>query len=142
MAYFPHLLRPSMLALSLALALPAFAADKIRIEKQADIPRFSYAITEPLETVVRDKLAFAKATEKIRADMESVLSQYDIADKASQRAYLSAIVQLDFLKGNYDAALSGVEQVRALEPERLQERLLQRVFCRRKRLKVQLLLRS
>lgn len=115
MALFPRMLRPSMLALSLALALPALAADKIRIEKEADIPRFAYTITEPLENVVRDKTAFAQATAKIRADMESVLSQYDIADKASQRAYLSSLVQLDFLSGNYDAALAGAEKIRALE---------------------------
>ncbi len=123
MAHFPHMLRPSMLALSLALALPAFAADKIRVDKQADIPRFSYTITDPLEKVVRDKAAFAKATAQIRADMESVLAKYDIADKASQRAYLSTIVQLDFLNGNYDAALAGVEQVRALE-EKPSDKLL------------------
>ena len=115
MARFTHRLKPSMFALSLALALPVLAADKIRIEKEADIPRFSYTITEPLEKVVRDKVAFAQVMTKIRADMESVLSQYDIADKASQRAYLSALVQLDFLSGNYDAALAGSEKIRALE---------------------------
>ena len=115
MAPFPCLLRPSMFALSLALALPALAADKIRVEKEADIPRFSYAITEPLDKVVKDKAAFAQAMIKIRADMESVLSRYDIADKASQRAYLSSLMQLDFLSGNYDAALAGAEKIRALE---------------------------
>jgi len=112
-----RLLQPTVMALSLSLtiALPALAADKQRIEKEADIPRFSYAIKEPLESVVRDKALFARVTEPVRADMQSVLAKYDIADKASQRQYLSTLWQLDFLAGNYDAALAGAETVRSLE---------------------------
>ncbi len=107
--------KPTVLVLSLALTLPAMAADKQRIDKEADIPRFSYTIAEPLETVVRDKAVFAKVTEKMRADMESVLAQYDIADKASQRQYMGTLMLLDFLAGNYDAALARSETVRAAE---------------------------
>jgi subtilisin family serine protease len=47
--------------------------------------------------------------------MESVLAKYDIADKSSQRQFLSSLVQMDFLSGNYDAALAGAVAVRALE---------------------------
>ena len=107
--------KPTILAFALALTLPALAADKQRIEREADIPRFSYTIAEPLETVVRDKAVFAKVTEKMRADMESVLAKYDIADKASQRQYLGTLMLLDFLAGNYDAALARSEAVRAAE---------------------------
>ena len=110
-----HLLRPVSLALALALAVPVLAADKQRIDKAADIPRFSYAIVDPLENVVRDKAIFVRVTQPIRTDMESVLAKYDIADKSSQRQFLSSLVQLDFLAGNYDAALAGAEAVRALE---------------------------
>lgn len=108
-------LKPSVLALALAMAMPLWAADKIRIDKQADIPRFSYAITQPLETVVRDKATFNLVTAKIREDMESVLAKYDIADKASQRQYLGSLMQLNFLAGQYDAALASAETMRALE---------------------------
>jgi subtilisin family serine protease len=101
--------------LALALALPAGAADRQRIEKEADIPRFSYAIADPLEMVVRDKATFVRVTQQVRADMESVLAKYDIADKSSQRQFLSSLVQMDFLSGNYDAALAGAVAVRALE---------------------------
>ena len=118
MSYSPawrNRLQPSLLALALMAAIPAFAADKQRIEKEADIPRFSYAITEPLETVVRDKAIFAAVTAKIRTDMQSVLDGYDIADKASQRAFLSTLAAMDFLAGDYDAALARSESVRLLE---------------------------
>lgn len=108
-------LKPSVMALSLSLAMPLLAADKIRIDKQADIPRFSYVITQPLETVVRDKATFNQVTAKIREDMESVLASYDIADKASQRQYLGSLTQLNYLAGQYDAALASAEAMRALE---------------------------
>ena len=110
-----HLLRPVSLALALALAVPVLAADKQRIDKEADIPRFSYTIADPLENVVRDKAIFLRVTQQIRSDMESVLAKYDIADKSSERQFLGSLVQLDFLAGNYDAALAGAEAVRALE---------------------------
>lgn len=109
------LLQPTALALVLALTLPILAADKQRIDKEADIPRFSYPITDPLENVVRDKASFERVIQPVRADMESVLAKYDIADKSSQRQFLSNLAQLDFLSGNYDAALAGAEAVRALE---------------------------
>ena len=110
-----HLLRPVSLGLALALAVPVLAADKQRIDKEADIPRFSYTIADPLENVVRDKAIFLRVTQQIRSDMESVLAKYDIADKSSERQFLGSLVQLDFLAGNYDAAMAGAEAVRALE---------------------------
>ena len=115
MSYIHHLLRPTALALAFALALPALAAGRQRIDKEADIPRFSYAIADSLENVVRDKATFVRVTQQVRSDMESVLAKYDIADKSSERQFLGSLVQLDFLAGNYDAALAGAEAVRALE---------------------------
>ena len=110
-----NLSRLAVLTLALAFSLPVSALDKQRIDKEADIPRFSYTIAEPLETVVRDKAAFVRVTQKLRSDMESVLAKYDIADKSSERQFLGSLVQLDFLAGNYDAALAGAGAIRALE---------------------------
>jgi hypothetical protein len=74
MLFTASALRHSLLALALTFALPALAAEKQRIEKEGDIPRFAYAISDPLESVVRDKALFAKATEKMRTDMESEIT--------------------------------------------------------------------
>jgi hypothetical protein len=100
---------------ALTIALPAIGVEKQRIDKQADIPRFSYPIAQSLESVVRDKASFEKVTVKIRADIESVLPRYEIADKASHEKYLGALMFLDFLAGNYDASLAGVQAIRALK---------------------------
>jgi len=116
------------LALVLTLAMPAFA-QKLRIEKEADIPRFSYRIAEPLEKVVRDPVLFKQTVAPIRADMEGVLAKYEIADKSSERGMLSALMAMDFLLGNYDAALAGSEKVRALE-EKPSDKLLSGIRMR------------
>ncbi len=103
------------LIISMAMAGMSVAAEKQRIEKEADLPRFSYKISEPLEKIVKDKTLFAKTTVKIRSDMEGILEKYEIADKASHRQYLETLMCLDFLLGNYDEALAKSEKVRALE---------------------------
>ncbi|MCE4555602.1 S8 family serine peptidase [Roseateles cellulosilyticus] len=119
---------PAALALLLALSMPA-SAQKQRIEKEADIPRFSYRIDEPLEKVVRDPVLFKQIATPIRADMEGVLARYDIADKSSERGMLTALMALDFLLGNYDAALAESEKVRALE-EKPADKLLSGIRLR------------
>jgi len=111
------------LIISMAMAGMSAAAEKQRIEKESDLPRFSYKISDPLEKIVKDKTLFAKTTVKIRADMEGVLEKYEIADKASHRQYLESLMLLDFLLGNYDEALVKSEKVRALE-EKPSDKLL------------------
>jgi hypothetical protein len=112
---FSRLLQSIILAVAMAALLSAHAAEKKRVEKEADIPRFSYAIATPLISVVRDAAEFERVVRAVRIDIESVLAQYDIADKSAQRRRLSSVAQIDFILGNYDAALSGAEAVRALE---------------------------
>jgi subtilisin family serine protease len=104
-----------LLVLAAFMPGPAFAADKQRIEKAADLPRFSYVIAEPLEMVVRDKVLFARVTAPVGRDLSSVLNRYDIADKAARRQFLVSLAQLDFLAGNYDGALEKAEEIRRLE---------------------------
>lgn len=105
----------TILLTCLSMTTLSMAADKQRIDKEADLPRFSYNLAEPLEKIVQDKVLFTKTSLKIRADMEGVLAKYEIADKASQRHYLQTLMMLDFLLGNYDQALEKSELARALE---------------------------
>ena len=72
--------RPLALALSLALAALAFAAPpalaqaKPRIEKAADLPRFSYKIDGKVDEIARSAERFAPLAAAIRRDVESVLA--------------------------------------------------------------------
>ena len=93
----------------------ASTAVKKRIDKAADLPRFSYPANGNLEAWVRDETVFAPFAAKLRVDLESVLKQYDIADKSMQRQMLSTLLQLDILEGKDLPALARIEAIRALE---------------------------
>ena len=93
----------------------ASTAVKKRIDKAADLPRFSYPAKGNLEAWVRDETVFAPFAAKLRVDLESVLKQYDIADKSMQRQMLSTLLQLDILEGKDLPALARIEAIRALE---------------------------
>jgi subtilisin family serine protease len=101
-------------ALSLS-SVSAFAQEKKRIEKAADLPRFTYTVDGQLEDTIRDNAKFAAFAKAYRGNVESVLAQYDIADKATLRNLLSSLIQLDYLEGRFDAALKGVATVRDLQ---------------------------
>ena len=58
-----------------------------------------------------------------RSDVESVLAQYKIADKAALRALLTSLKPLDFIEGRYKGALKPATEVRALQ-KKLADKLL------------------
>ena len=103
-----------LLLLPLATGLAAAQA-RPRIEKAADLPRFSYKFDAKLDDVVRSAERFEPFAAALRRDTESVLSGYDIADKATQRELLGTLAALDVLAGRYDGALARLDEVRALE---------------------------
>lgn len=97
------------------IASAADPAPKPRIEKAADLPRFTYAVKGPLEPVVREAERFAPLAAALRRDTESVLARYDIPDRATQRDLLGLLAALDYLDGRYDQVLARSEQIRALQ---------------------------
>ena len=101
----------------LALSLAAFAQApaKQRIEKAADMPRFTYKVDGPLEELVRDEAKFRRFAAELRRDNESVLADYEIADRAMQRDIMRVLSVLDFLEGRYAESKALTLQIRALE---------------------------
>jgi subtilisin family serine protease len=114
-----HLIRLRRLTLPLlaafTLAAPAWAQNKPRIEKAADLPRFTYKVQGQVEDIVRSPERFAAFAAAVRRDTESVLNGYEIPDKATKRGLLNQIAVLDFLDGRYAASLARADEVRALE---------------------------
>ncbi len=105
-----------LICLSLVLLLdPTYAQPRPRIEKAADLPRFTYPVKGSLEALVKDPQAFAAFSTNVRRDIESVLAKYDIADKSSERQLLGTLLQLDLLEGRDADALKRIEQIRALQ---------------------------
>jgi len=107
--------RIATIVVALAVAGGAAAQDKKRIEKAADLPRFTYTVDGKLDAVVKDDAKFRAFAKDLRRDTESVLAQYDIADKAMLRQLLGVIVRLDYLEGRYDDALKGLARIKELE---------------------------
>lgn len=88
---------------------------KPRIEKAADLPRFSYKVEGKLEDLVRDAAKFAPFAAAVRRDAESVIAGYDIPDRATLRGLVAQLAVMDFLDGQYDRALARLEEARALQ---------------------------
>jgi len=104
-----------LLSLFLLAATAAFAQQKPRIEKAADLPRFSYAIEGRVDDLIRDDAKFRRFADAVRRDAASVLTGYDIDDRATLRQLEGELAQLDFLEGNDDAALQRALRIRALQ---------------------------
>ena len=96
-------------------AATAFADGKPRIEKAADLPRFSYTISGKVDELVTDPAKFAKFAAEVRRDTQSVLDKYEIADRATLRQLEGELAQLDYLDGHYDAALKRLARIKELQ---------------------------
>jgi subtilisin family serine protease len=115
LALTPMAFAPAAWAQAAVGATPPAAAAKPRIEKAADLPRFSYPVSGKVEDIVRSAERFAPFAAAVRRDVESVLAGYEIPDHATERDLLTLLALLDFLDGRYDAALSRADAIRALE---------------------------
>ncbi|MBL8286890.1 MAG: S8 family serine peptidase [Rubrivivax sp.] len=112
----------SFVATSAAMALMSVAPSaawaqgaRPRIEKAADLPRFTYKVAGPLEDIVRAADKFAPLAAAIRRDTQGVLDKYEIPDRATRRGLVTQIAILDYLEGRYDEALARAEEVRGLQ---------------------------
>ena len=105
----------TILILAAATAFSAGAQERKRVERAADLPRFSYPVTGNVEQLVREDAAFANFAKSVRRDIESTLAQYEIADKSVERQQLNVLAALDYLEGRYDDATKRIAQIRALQ---------------------------
>ena len=102
-------------AFAFAFAANAIAQTKPRIEKAADLPRFSYKVEGNVEDILRDDAKFARFAADVRRDAESVLRDYEIDDRATLRQLEGELAQLDYLDGKPDAALARLGRIKELQ---------------------------
>src|SRR4029077_777017 len=92
------------------------AESKRQVQTANDLPRFTYPIQGKASDLLQaDSATFNRFAAKVRPDLETVLRDYDITDKATMRSLLQAKLDLQTLAGDYDAALQTVSSLRALE---------------------------
>jgi len=104
------------IVLLLAVLVSAQTNGKKIVRSDNDLPRFTYPVRGSASELMRaDDATFNAFAAKVRADLDSVLQDYDIADKATLRTLLRAEVDLQALAGEYKPALKTIDRLRAEE---------------------------
>lgn len=107
----------SVLAISAAAPLGfAQAAAKKVVKTQADLPRFNYKLAgTATELLQSSDAAFGAFAARVKADVGSVLANYDIQDHAALRELLGVHLDLQMLAGDNQGALETVQKLRVIE---------------------------
>jgi subtilisin family serine protease len=91
-------------------------AQKKVVKSEDDMPRFNYPISgTATELLQSDDATFNVFAARVKSDVDSLLTNYDIQDHASLRDILNVRISLQLLAGDDKAALATLDQMRALE---------------------------
>jgi subtilisin family serine protease len=94
----------------------AQAAGRKVVKTQADLPRFNYQIAGTATDLLKSNdTTFGKFAAKVKADADSVLTNYDVQDHASMRELLGVRLDLQLLAGDNQGALETIQRLRAVE---------------------------
>ncbi len=102
-------------ALLLALLVPLVHAQKPKITSQDQLPRFSYPFTGSVTEVLTTDAAYEKLAAAVRADLEKLLNDYEIADRATLQGLQGTLLSLDVHAGRFDSALARIKVIRELD---------------------------
>jgi hypothetical protein len=86
------------------------------VNTDADLPRFSYPLSEPAsQMLAADDATFNAFAKKVEADVDSVLADYTITDKETLRELLGARLSAQLLMGDMTDALATANKIRDLQ---------------------------
>lgn len=118
---------PIRLFLSLAIFCLAIqrtpAQEKKKITKADELPRLTYAIDGTATALVTNAEKFGPFAQKVRSDIEKLLAEYDIEDKATLKEFKGTLLSLDLLAGDDTAAMNLIRELRDLEDKPSQKLL-------------------
>jgi subtilisin family serine protease len=98
------------------LASTCFAQSKKVVHSDSELPRFTYPVHGNIADLLRaDSKAFPVFAAKVQADLDTILREYQIEDKATQRELLDARLSFEELNGENRQGLKTIEEIRALE---------------------------
>ena len=94
----------------------AQTAGKKVVKTQADLPRFNYKIAGTATDLLQSSDAtFGEFAGKVKSDVASVLTNYDVQDHASMRELLGVKLDLQLLAGDNQGALETVAKLREVQ---------------------------
>lgn len=108
-------IRPLFLFAAALLGFASAYAEKPRITSQDQLPRFNYPLKGKVTDVVSTDAGYDLLAPAVRKDLEKLINDYDIADKATLQGILSVLMAMDVHESKYDAALAKIAQIRGLE---------------------------
>ncbi|MBI1177231.1 S8 family serine peptidase [bacterium] len=111
------------LAFACLIAQPGFAQEKKKITKADELPRLTYSIDGTATALVTNAEKFEPFAQKVRSDIDKLLSEYDIEDKATLKEFKGTLLSLDLLAGNEEAAMKLIRELRDLEDKPSQKML-------------------
>ncbi len=104
-----------VVALGWGMVASLLAADRIPITSQDQLPRHEYPVEGPVADILTDDAAYARIAGPLRADLEELLTKYDIQDRTTLQGVLSTLMMMDFKAGDTDSALARLAEIRNLE---------------------------
>lgn len=113
-----------------ALVLAGFQfahADKIKIEKLDDLPRYTYKINVKAVDLLDNDAALMKLAAEVKKDLQSDLEKYDIGDKTTLQGYYGDLGIIALLEGDYDTYMSFLTKRKELE-DKLSTKLTMGLF--------------
>jgi subtilisin family serine protease len=106
----------SLFVLGSALTLQAQSGERHKVATAGDLPRFSYAMNVPPSSfVMTDDESFNAFALKVEHDVDSVLKDYEIEDKATLRKLYGAKLDVQMLNGQNEQALTTLDMLRSLQ---------------------------
>jgi subtilisin family serine protease len=102
--------------LCIAGAASGFGQAKKTVNTEADLPRFSFPLSQPASALLTaDDATFNAFARQVGEDVDSVLSEYTISDKETLRELLGARTDVQILNGDAKGALATLDQLRDLQ---------------------------
>jgi subtilisin family serine protease len=114
----------------IAPVLRSQTSGKKKVSNQSDLPRFTYPMTGPASDLLQaDDATFNAFAAKVKADLDSIFSDYDIEDKATLRRLLSARLNLQQAAGQNQQALETIASLLKLGEKPI-DNLQERIFIK------------
>ena len=98
-----------------ASASRSFEGEKPRITNQDQLPRYTYEVDGSASDILTSEAAFAPLAAAVRSDIEALLADYEIEDRATLEGLEGTLLNLDMLEGDYASAERRIERMRAMQ---------------------------
>jgi hypothetical protein len=93
-------------------------AAKKKVASANDLPRVTYAVSiPPSAMLMADDARFNEFAQKVAHDVDSVLGEYEIDDKATLRYLFAAQLNVEMLTNDNEAALSTIQTLKDLQEQ-------------------------